>query len=251
MSDENGPGTDDRGGSVEGDETSRGDAEDGDAGGGAEPEGGTEPEPEDEVARERAGRLDEKEQRLDGRERELDGRERELDERERELDEREQELLDRREELVETRERLEGKEARLEERENALDDRETALNERERELAERAEELDRREETLERYVGDQLSGIESTIADTVRTGVTEALDGYDLSGADDRFGVIGNLLLALVGIVLVVAGVANLFATETGVLPPLFASSAANFGASAVLTFGGLAANLAAAAGRL
>lgn len=207
----------------------------------AEEDGGEE---DDEVTRERAGRLDEKERRLQSQERELEAREGELDERE-------AELLERREELVDLREQLETQEADLEEREESVTNREAALQERERELDERAEQLDRQEETLHAYVGDQIEQLEASVAGTVDETVREAIEESELAESQGGYGAISNLLLALVGLVLVVAGVSNLFAVETAVLPAFFASSAANFGASAVLIFGGLAANLAAAAGRL
>ncbi|MFB6161514.1 MAG: hypothetical protein ABEJ61_10125 [Haloferacaceae archaeon] len=190
-----------------------------------------------------AGTADsERVRRLEEMEKRLERKERELDDREATLDEREQEALDRREEAVDLREELDDREATLDERRAALDDRETALDERER-------ELDRREETLSAYVGDQLSELEASIADTVRAEVTEAVETHD--GGRSRFGAIGGLLLALVGMVLVVAGVANGFGTVSGDVPQLFANTAANYGTTAVLVFCGLAANLAAAAGRV
>ncbi len=205
--------------------------------------GADEGDDDEEVVRERAGRLDEKEQRLASQERELE-------QRAEELDELEDELLERRETIVAEREELETKEAELEEREETIEDRETAIAERERDLDQRAEEIDQREETLREYVGEQLADYEQQVADTVEESVTAAIEAQDLGGGD-RSGSMGNLLLALVGLVLVVGGVSNLFATETNVIPALFASAPANYGTVAVLIFSGMAANLAAAAGRM
>jgi ribonuclease Y len=207
--------------------------------------GNVEPAGGDGNTGERAGRLEEKERRLESMERELDRREEELDERE-------QEFLKRREENVELREELEDRERRLDQREEKIADRERTLDERERELSTRADELDQREQTLQQYVGDQLSELENSLADTVRESVTNAVEGLEVEGVSGgRFGTLGGILLALVGMVLVVGGVTNGFATEVAGIPPLFASDAGNFGASAVLIFCGLAANLAAAAGRI
>lgn len=179
--------------------------------------------------------------------RRLDKREEELDRRERELDEREEEILERREGVVDERESLEAREAELDDREEELDDREAAIRERERELDEREEQLDEHERTLEQYVGDQLADAQQAIAEAVEESVASAVREHG-GGRTSRFGTIGGLLLGLVGMVLVIGGVANGFATEIPSIPTLFSSPAGNFGASAVLIFSGLAANLAAAA---
>lgn len=200
---------------------------------------------------ERARHLAEKEERLKQREEGLDQRAENLTERADKLDDREAELLDRRDQLAQLEEDLDAREAEIAQREDALDDRETALQERKQELDERADELDRKEHTLQTYVGAQVAEIEDSIADTVEEAVSAARDGYTDSNSSGRLGTIGNLLLALVGITLIVGGVANGFATVLTGLPALFASDAGNFGACAVLIFSGLATNLAAAAGRV
>jgi len=216
----------------------------------------------------------ERSQRLDEMEQRLKQKERELNKREQNLEEREQEILERREDIVEIREELEKREAETEQLSESLDDRETAIEEREKELERRAEELNQKEQAISDYVDDRLdelelslsetmnglesslsetmNGLESSITESVNRSVTEAVKNHGGSGSTSRFGAIGGVLLGLIGMVLVVAGVANGFLEVAELsLPPLLSSSAGNFGASAVLIFSGLAANLAAAAGRV
>jgi ribonuclease Y len=205
----------------------------------------------------------ERSQRLDEMEQRLKQKERELNKREQNLEEREQEILERREDIVEIREELEKREAETEQLSESLDDRETAIEEREKELERRAEELNQKEQAISDYVDDRLdelelslsetmNGLESSITESVNRSVTEAVKNHGGSGSASRFGAIGGVLLGLIGMVLVVAGVANGFLEVAELsLPPLLSSSAGNFGASAVLIFSGLAANLAAAAGRV
>ncbi|MFC6974017.1 hypothetical protein ACFQL1_03960 [Halomicroarcula sp. GCM10025709] len=200
---------------------------------------------------EREERLNEWEQRLEQRERELDQRAQELDQRERELDQQEEETLKRREQTVDLREELEDKEAELAEFESNLEDRRTALNERERELDERAAQLDREAETLEAYVGDQLDDLTGELGEQVEASVTAAMESQDFGSG--RLGALGGVSLGLLGLVLVVGGVANGIALQAGGLPTLFSPAAAtlNYAASTVLLLFGLALNLAAAAGRV
>lgn len=203
------------------------------------------------------GELDEREQRLGEKEERLDQKERELNKRERDLEKREQEILERREENVDAREELERKEKSLEEKEEALDDRETALEERERELSRRAEQLETKEQALDDHVGDQLDEFESSLVGTIEDRVTEAVKKHG-GASPGRLGAVGGVLLGLVGIVLVVGGISNIFAVElvgragSSPIPTLFAAESVttNYVVSAFLVLIGLAASLAAAAGR-
>lgn len=203
------------------------------------------------------GELEERSRRLDEKEERLDQKERELNKRERDLEKREQEILERREENVDVREELEAKEEELEEKETALDDRETALEERERELSRRADQIETKEQALDDHVGDQLADLESSIGDTIEDRVSAAVKKH-AGGSTSRIGTVGGVLLGLVGIVLVVGGVSNIFAVElvgragSSPIPTLFAAESVttNYVVSAFLVLVGLAASLAAAAGR-
>jgi flagellar biosynthesis GTPase FlhF len=181
--------------------------------------------------------LREERRALDQRERGLSDFADELDEREAELDERAKELRRERKELDERNAELDSRENRIAEREAELDDRETAIAERERELDERAAELDEKEETLQEYVND-------AVRETVREAVAEAA-GNDGKG---RFGRIGSLVLALVGVTLIVGGVLNGFAASIPSVPVVFGSETANLAVTVLLLFSGLSANLAAVA---
>jgi ribonuclease Y len=174
---------------------------------------------------------------LDQRERGLSDLADELDDREAELNERAKELRQERKQLDNRKAELGSRENRIAEREAELDDRETAIQERERELSERAAELDETEATLQEYVND-------AVRDTVREAVAEtaANDG------PGRFGRIGSLVLALVGVMLVVGGVLNGFAGDIGRVPVVFASDTANLAVTVLLLFSGLATNVAAVA---
>jgi len=68
------------------------------------------------------------------------------------------------------------------------------------------------------------------------------------SDSPNRFGRIGSLVLALVGVTLIVGGVLNGFAADIAVVPVVFASDTANLAVTVLLLFSGLAANLAAVA---
>lgn len=201
------------------------------------------------------GELEEKAQRLEEKEERLDQRERDLNKRERDLEKREQEVLERREENVDTRERLEEREQTLDERESALDDREQALEERERDLSRRADEIETKEEALSEHVRDELEAFEGSLVDKIEERTITAVQQHG-GNASGRFGTIGGVLLGLVGLVLVAGGLSNgllAYVNATygaGVDPLLLETSLANYAASAVLVFLGLAANLAAAAGR-
>lgn len=238
-----------------------------------------EEEPDEEgVQDEQERRLEEMEQRLERKEAELDERERRLEREAEELDEREDDLLERREEVVQLREEVEDLESDIEERTQRLDEREAAIEEQERELEERKSELAEKEQTLQNYVGDQLGDVESRLAETVRDsvrssmqdveggGVDEetltttvresvdsALDQRDLEGSSSPFGAVLGSLLAFLGILLVAGGVANglVAFVETTTVSPLFARTSANYIAASVLVIVGVAANLAAAAGRV
>lgn len=222
-------------------------------GGDADDQPADPPEPEGGQSIEREERLNEWEQRLEQREQELDQRAQQLDQRERELDQQEEETLNRREQTVDLREELEDKEAELAEFESNLEDRRTALNERERELDERAQELDREAETLEAYVGDQLADLQGNLGEQVEASVSSALEAQDFGADSSRLGTLGGVSLGLLGLVLVVGGVANVIALQAGGLPTLFSPAAAtlNYAASTLLLLFGLATNLAAAAGRV
>jgi ribonuclease Y len=219
--------------------------------GGSDDQSADPPEPEGGQSIEREERLNEWEQRLEQRERELDQRAQQLDQRERELDQKEEETLKRREQTVDLREELEDKEAELAEFESNLEDRRTALNERERELDERAATLEREADTLEAYVGDQLTGLQDSLGEQVESSVSAAMESQEFGSG--RLGALGGVSLGLLGLVLVVGGVANVIALQAGGLPTLFSPTAAtlNYAASTVLLLFGLATNLAAAAGRV
>lgn len=155
-----------------------------------------------------------------------------------------------------TERRLEEREATLASREQALDEREIDLRERREELDARAqklearrEELDRREDTLREYVGQELADLEGSLSATVEDSVQSAVSGLDRG--QRREGVIGTLALALVGILLVSAGVANLVAAQTPGMVRLFSSATLNVVASSVLIVIGLGANLAGVTGRV
>jgi ribonuclease Y len=183
-------------------------------------------------------RLEEERRALEQRERGLSHLADELDAREAELDERASDLRAERKELDERAAELDRRESRIDDLETELDDRETAIAERERELSERAAELDEKEATLQEYVND---GVRETVAETVAA---------ELAGSDQpgRFGRIGSLVLALVGVTLVVGGVLNGFAADIAGVPVVFASETANLAVTVLLLFSGLAANLAAVA---
>ncbi|AXG05993.1 hypothetical protein DU500_05790 [Haloplanus rubicundus] len=182
--------------------------------------------------------LREERRALDQRERGLSDFADELDEREAELDDQAKELRRERKELDEREAELDSREQRIAEREAELDDRETAIAERERELDERAAELDETEATLQEYVNDGVRG-------TVREAVAAELSASDGAG---RFGRIGSIVLALVGVTLIVGGVLNGFAASIPSVPIVFDSETANLAVTVLLLFSGLAANLAAVA---
>ncbi|MEF8881255.1 MAG: hypothetical protein V5A34_01865 [Halapricum sp.] len=212
------------------------------------------------------------EDRLDQREEGLDQRAARLKERAGELDDREAELEAEQEELDEWRSDLDARQSRLEKREAELDEREAEIRESENELAERAADLDEKEETLHNYVGNNLGDVESSITGTVREAVTSAVDRIepgqaevdqetvesaiatamdDYSSGRGRFGIVGNLLLGLIGLVFVLGGATVLFSTETTAIPRAFSDAGLNYGAAAILIFIGLAVNLSAAADRI
>ena len=182
--------------------------------------------------------LREERRALDQRERGLSDFADELDERANELDERANELRRERKELDERANELDSREQRIAEREAELDDRETAIAERERELSERAAELDEKEGTLQEYVND---GVRETVREAVATELSA-------SGGTGRFGRIGSLVLALVGVTLIIGGVLNGFAASIPAVPVVFGSETANLAVTVLLLFSGLAANLAAVA---
>ncbi|AXG09339.1 coiled-coil domain-containing protein [Haloplanus rubicundus] len=182
--------------------------------------------------------LREERRALDQRERGLSDFADELDERETELDDQAKELRRERKELDERKAELDSRENRIADREAELDDRETAIAERERELDERAAELDETEATLQEYVNDGVRG-------TVREAVAAELSASDGAG---RFGRIGSIVLALVGVTLIGGGVLNGFAADIGQVPVVFGSETANLAVTVLLLFSGLAANLAAVA---
>jgi hypothetical protein len=155
-----------------------------------------------------------------------------------------------------TERRLEEREATLASREQALDERENDLRERREDLDARAEELearreelDRREDTLREYVGQELADLEESLSATVEDSVQSAVSGLDRG--QPREAVVRNLVLALVGILLVSAGVANLVAAQTPGMVRLFSSATLNVVASSVLIVLGLGANLAGVTGRV
>ena len=81
--------------------------------------------------------------------------------------------------------------------------------------------------------------------ETVRETVAAELSASDGAG---RFGRIGSLVLALVGVTLIVGSVLNGFAADIPSIPIVFASETANLAVTVLLLFSGLAANLAAVA---
>jgi hypothetical protein len=126
----------------------------------------------------------------------------------------------------------------LDEREAELDDQAKELRRERNELDERAAELDETEATLQEYVNDG-------VRETVREAVATELSASDGAG---RFGRIGSLVLALVGVTLIVGGVLNGFAASIPSVPVVFGSETANLAVTVLLLFSGLAANLAAVA---
>lgn len=182
-------------------------------------------------------RLEQERRALDQRERGLSDLADELDEREAELDARAKELRQERKELDDRVAELDSREKRIAEREAELDKRETAIEEREKELDERAAELDEKEATLQEYV-----------TDAIRETVQDAIAAELVGGDKGRFGRIGSLVLALVGVTLIVGGVLNGFAAEIPSVPVVFGSETANLAVTVLLLFSGLAANLAAVA---
>lgn len=183
-------------------------------------------------------RLEQKRKELDQRKRGLDDFAEELDAREATLDERERGLEDREEQLDQRSAALDEREATIEERESELDDRAVAIGERERELSGRTEELDAQEATLHQYVDETVQG-------AVEEGLSGVSFGEESTG---RFGRIGSVLLALVGVLLVVGGVLFAFSGEIALVPPVVRNDTANLALSVLLLFVGLAANLAAVA---
>jgi uncharacterized protein (DUF3084 family) len=158
--------------------------------------------------------------------------------------------------LEATERRLDQREASLASREQALDERENDLRERREDLQARAEELearreelDRREDTLREYVGQELADLEESLSATVEDSVQSAVSGLDREQPQEA--VVRNLFLALVGILLVSAGVANLVAAQTPGMVRLFSSATLNVVASGVLIVLGLGANLAGVTGRV
>lgn len=186
----------------------------------AEPDG---TEADERAAAERAAELEEMERRLGERERSLELRE----------------------------ETLNDRDATLGEREAAVEERETTLRERQEELEAWAAKLDRREATLEEYVGEQLTDVEAALSSTVEESVRSAVAELDAGQRPNRLGRVGNLVLALVGLLLVTAGVANAIAAQTPGMVRLFSSVTLNFAATGVLVVLGLAANLAGVTGRV
>jgi hypothetical protein len=83
------------------------------------------------------------------------------------------------------------------------------------------------------------------VRETVQEAIATELAGSDQPG---RFGRIGSLVLALVGVTLVVGGVLNGFAADIPSVPVVFGSETANLAVTVLLLFSGLAANLAAVA---
>jgi ribonuclease Y len=191
-----------------------------------------------------AAKLETLAQRLDQREMGLDSRAEKLDEREDRLDEREQDLIDQREALAEKRTALEEREAAIETRETELQEREAAIETREAELKEYAAELDDRDQTLREYVGDQ-------VGESVEGVIVSALEDHAENTPHSRFGPTGGLVLGLFGLTLVVGGVANALATETGAFSAALGSTTGNVVLSAVLILVGLTGNLAAATDRV
>lgn len=197
----------------------------------------------------RAAELEKEADRLDQREDGLDTRATDLRERAELLDEREGDLEDWQAELEEKRDELIDRESAIADRESELDEREAAIADREAELDDRAAQLDRKEQTLQEYVGDQVTELEGSVAETVRDAVDAGLASRSNGGS--RLGTVGNLLLGLVGISLVVGGVVNYLLTGVPGIDALFDSAGANTAVSAILVFFGLAANLTAAANRV
>lgn len=188
--------------------------------------------------------LEKRAQRLDQREMGLDSRAEKLDEREERLDEREEGLVEERETLAEQRTALDEREEAIADREQELDEREAALDQRQQELEEYSAELDRRDQTLREYVGDQ-------VGDSVESVVTAAMEEHAEGAQAGRFGPTGGLVLGLSGLVLVVGGVANALAIETGAFSAVLGSTTGNVVLSAAVILVGLTANLAAATDRV
>lgn len=195
-------------------------------------DGGERPGDEEDIEKKRK-EIEQRERGLDDFADELDEREESLEERARELDQREGEL-DEREEMLDQRE------TRIQEREAELDERETGIEERESQLSKRAEELDEKEATVREFVGDN-------VREAVEESFSNITEGY---GKSSRLGTIGSLVLGLVGVMLIVAGVLNGFATSVPSLPVFEGgpTDTANLVTSILLIFSGLAANLAAVA---
>lgn len=213
-------------------------------------ETGTDNAPADaESITDREQRLELKAERLDQREEGLDRRAERLGERADELDDREEELHNQRDQLDELRDELDEREAQIEQRTEELDDREVALQERERDLSDRTAELDRYEQILEEYVGDNIADVEESLTNMIHAGVSSAIADTS-SGGTGRFGRIESVVIALVGILLIVGGIANGFATQIDGIPALFTNTTTNVAATAILMFVGLAVNLAVTADR-
>lgn len=239
-------------------------------------DGADDEEEETDDLADREAELDKREDRLDQREDGLDVRAEKLKARADELDDREADLETERQELDTWRSDLEARKAQLDQREQDLDDREAAIQERESELEAWEAELDEHEQTLHTYVGSNLADVESAITETVREAVSSAAERIDpgpaevdqeslnesvesaiadamddYSQSSGRFGIAGNVLLGLTGLVFVVGGATVLFSTQTDAIPRAFDGVGLNYGAAAVLVFIGLAVNLSAAADRL
>lgn len=192
----------------------------------------------------RAIDLEKRTQRLDQREMGLDSRAEKLDAREERLDEREKGLVEQRETLAEKRTALEEREEALAKHESELDERETAIKKREQELEDYAAELEERDQTLREYVGDQ-------VGDSVDSVISSALEEHTEQTQNGRFGPTGGLVLGLLGLAMVVGGVANALAVEAGAFSAALGSTTGNVVLSAALILVGLAGNLAAATDRV
>lgn len=141
--------------------------------------------------------------RLEERELGLDTRAEDLDERETALDAREADLDEREAELSMEREELEDWKASLNHRDETLDEREAELEAYEDELEEWSDQLAADEETIQHYVADQVDDLEATISDTI----TMAMDDYEEARQPGRFGRTGDLVAAIVGLVVTSGGV--------------------------------------------
>ena len=194
-------------------------------------DGGESPEDED---------IEKKRKEIEQRKRGLDDFAEELDQREEDLEERARELDEREAELDESEDSLDQRETRIQEREAELDEREATLEEHEDELDARAEELEEKEATVREFVGDNVrEAVEDVFSD-----ITEEY------GKSSRLGTIGSLVLGLVGVMLIVAGVLNGFASNVPSLPVFEGgpTGTANLVTTVLLIFSGLAANLTAVA---